>query len=370
MRRPQSLRRLARRAARPVADRARRLAPAAALAVALAAAAGCATSGGSPGVPPGESAGEPSVLPRLVCGQGSQHIDLRATGVPQDVELLDVALGGDRIWVLGDDRFLAEVPRSGGGSARFLRGRDDTPPWDALAVDPEDGSLWIVSRSSFDLLHFDATTGRTRRVTVERATGPGGFSDVAVGEGVVYVTPTCSDRAVWTIDPADGRLVARDFTAAPTVSTHVEGVHADAAQAGCAFGSLATGPGGTVYASASGAVYRPGADGWAEVPALSEPGMAATALRGLDIGERTETWFFENTRGFFFLDGDPVWVGGAALSAARDRRGALLFRRGVDGGLIPHLEPCLGWFPTAYDSDDDGYVFLTDDGLVFSPAQP
>lgn len=336
-----------------------------ALPLVLAAAGGCAT------VPPTAGPdGTPTVLPRLVCGQRSQHIDLRRTGVPADVDLVDVALGGDRVWVLGEGRFLAEIPRTGTGSARFLHGRDDAPPWDALAVDPADGSLWIVSRTSFDLLHFDPATGRTRRVTVERASGPGGFSDVAVGDGVIYVTPTCSERAVWTIDPAEGRLLTRDF--GPEVYAEAGGdggeEPSDAEPGGCVFGSLATGPGGAVYASAGGAVHRPGGDGWQEVPGLASPGMATTTLRGLDIGERTETWFFENTRGFLFLGGDPVWVGGAALSAAQDRRGTLLFRRGAGGELVPHLEPCLGAFPRAFASDEAGYAFLTADGLVLGPV--
>lgn len=334
-------------------------APAAALAV-LALSASCATAPTPAGA--GGGAGAPTELPRLVCGQGSRIVDLRRTGVPSDSELLDVALDGDRIWVLAESRFLVELPREPGGTARFLHGRDDTPPWSALAADPA-GGLWIVSRTSFDLLHFDTTTGRTRRVTVGRATGPGGFSDVAVGAGVVYVTPTCSEHGVWTIDPADGRLLDRAFPLdeqeGPTTAEPLP----------CSIAALATGPAGAVYASWGGRVYRPGDDGWREVPALSTADLAA-GLRGVDVGRRTETWFFENTRGFLFVGGAPVWVGSSALAAARDRQGQILFRRGADGALIPHLEPCLGGHVRAYDSDDAGYVFLTADGLVSGPVEP
>lgn len=346
-------------------------APAAALAV-LVLAASCATAP----TPGGSGGGAPTELPRMVCGQGSRIVDLRRTGVPSDSELLDVALDGDRIWVLAESRFLVELPREVGGTARFLHGRDDTPPWSALAADPA-GGLWIVSRTSFDLLHFDPATGRTRRVTVERASGPGGFNDVALGDGVVYVTPTCSDHGVWTIDPADGRLLDRAFSVEemeaddPMPSGAASDATSDAEEdgPGCSLASLAHGPGGAVYASWNGAVHRVGGDGWVEVPALAPTG-GMTALRGLDVGERTETWFFENTRGFLFVDGAPVWVGGGAMSAARDRHGVLLFRRGADGALIPHLEPCLGAFALAFDSDDAGYVFLTADGLVSGPVEP
>lgn len=329
--------------------------------------ASCATAPGPGG--PGEDFA-PTELPRLVCGQGSRVVDLRRTGVPGDSELLDVALDGDRIWVLAQSRFLVELPREIGGTARFLHGRDDTPSWSALAADPA-GGLWIVSRTSFDLLHFDPATGRTRRVTVERASGPGGFNDVALGDGVVYVTPTCSDHGVWTIDPADGRLLDRAFSVEAMEQGDSEAIDADAEEGGpgCSLASLAHGPGGAVYASWNGAVHRVGGDGWVEVPALAPTG-GMTALRGLDVGERSETWFFENTHGFLFVDGAPVWVGGSAMSAARDRRGVLLFRRGADGALIPHLEPCLGAFALAFDSDDDGYVFLTTDGLVSGPVEP
>lgn len=341
-----------------------------ALPLAVLAAAGCASA--PPAGEPSADGRGPTPLPSLVCGQGAREIDLRRTGVPSELELLDVALAGDRAWVLAGDRFLAEVPRDGAGSARFLRGREDTPPWDAVAADPADGKLWIVSRNSFDLVHFDPVSGRTRRITVERATGPGGFSDVAGGPGVVYVTPTCSDHAVWTIDPVEGRLLDRSFAledlpgavrqpAGPGGATPVD--------VPCSIASLATGPDGTVYASWGGAVYRPTADGWEEVPALA-PSGAAAALVGLDVGERTETWFFENAHRFLFVDGDPVWVGGPALSSAADRRGVVLFRRGADGRLIPHLERCLGPYARAFAADDAGYAFLTGDTLVYGPAPP
>lgn len=313
----------------------------------------CATA--PPGARPAQSASD---LPRLVCGQGSRLVDLRLTGVPGDRELLDVALDGDRVWVLAEPRFLVELSRGAGGGARFLNGRDDTPPWAALAADPA-GGLWIVSRTSFDLLHFDPATGRTRRVTVERASGPGGFSDVAVGDGVVYVTPTCSDHGVWTVDPEGGRLLDRAFPAEEQADPGV------IEPTGCAIASLASGPGGTVYASWGGHVFRPGEDGWSEAPELAAEGLP-TGLRGLDVGRRTETWFFEHTSGFVFLAGEPVWVGGPALSVARDRQGQILFRRG-ERELVPHLEPCLGARVRAFDSDEEGYAFLGAGVLVLGP---
>lgn len=329
-----------------------RTALALAVLAAAALAASCATA---PAPGPAQRASD---LPRLVCGQGSRLVDLRLTGVPGDRQLLDVALDEDRVWVLAEPRFLVELSREAGGSARFLSGRDDTPPWAALAADPA-GGLWIVSRTSFDLLHFDPATGRTRRVTVERASGPGGFSDVAVGDGVVYVTPTCSDHGVWSVDPDGGRLLDRSFPVAEQAGPGV------AEPTGCSIASLASGPGGSVYASWGGRVYRPAADGWSEAPELAASGVP-TGLRGIDVGRRTETWFFENTIGFVFVAGEPVWVGGPALSVARDRQGQILFRRG-DRELVPHLEPCLGQHVRAFDSDDTGYAFLTSGVLVLGP---
>lgn len=298
-------------------------------------------------------------MPAIVCGESSIRLDLQGAGLPTRATPLDVALSADRIWVLAEGRTLLEVPRDLQGSTRILHGRADGPDWSALAVDRSDGSLWIVSRQSFDLLRFDPKTGATRRVTVRRATGPGGFHDIAVGDGVLYVAPTCSEHGVWTVDPA-GDLLDRSLTGPDENGP----ISLEAPEtAGCEWTGLATGPGGSVYATHRGDVLRAEAGGWQEVPELTPTSFEGVALQGVDAGTSHEVWFYENARNFFFVRGGPAWMGGHALTAARDRRGSIVFTRAPDGRLQPHLERCYAW-PEAVASDEAGYAIVTDRSLI------
>jgi len=301
-------------------------------------------------------------LPPIVCTDGSTRMELQASGLPTAAAPLDVALSADRVWVLAEGRTLLEVPRSLAGSTRILHGTVEGPDWSALAVDRSDGSLWIVSNASFDLLRFDPRTGATLRVAVGRATGTGGFYDVAVGDGVLYLAPTCTEHGVWTVD-MQGQLLDRSLPIPEDAGDRpirmgVGGLSEDCSRAG-----LATGPGNAVYASHGGRVLRSGADGWQEVAELAPTSSDAVVLQGVDTGTSQESWFFERAHDFFFLGGRPVWLGGDSKTVARERRGSILFTRASDGRLEPHLERCFAW-PKATASDEAGYAILTERHLI------
>jgi hypothetical protein len=155
---------------------------------------------------PAEAAG-PTVS--LLCDPAVRKIAFPSMGIPLYTSLLDIALTPDRVWLLVDQHHIVEVGRSPDKPTfRTIVGKEDAT-WDALDVDPVDGSLWIVSLLRLELIHL-IPDGKSTIVRIPRLEGEGGFRDVLVDEEAVYVVPTCATDALWKV-ARDGKLLGQAF---------------------------------------------------------------------------------------------------------------------------------------------------------------
>ena len=113
-----------------------------------------------------------------------------------------VATRGGQTWFGGSANFLALVDPCTGEALRTIPvGTISEPEAHGLAVGA--GAVWLASPFTEELLRFDT---RGRRAI---ALGSGSFpSDVAVGEGGVWVTDSLHDTVI-EIDPSRNRIVRR-----------------------------------------------------------------------------------------------------------------------------------------------------------------
>jgi streptogramin lyase len=94
--------------------------------------------------------GPPPVF--LICNAAAAQVSFRAMGVPNGERPLDVAVANGHIYVLFEPaRFLRLTPGEAGKLQADMRVGEPDEKWQAMDVDPTDGSVWLASEK-FGLL--------------------------------------------------------------------------------------------------------------------------------------------------------------------------------------------------------------------------
>jgi hypothetical protein len=239
----------------------------------------------------------------------------------------------------------------------------------ALAVDPLDDSVWAVSHSSVNLYQITAD-GQMSTVKLQRKIeGKGGFSGLVVSRDAIYAQPTCADTAVWRLDRS-GRLLGTAFNAPPKKDDEAEVVLPGAGpQSGCYSVRLERDDQGHVLAwdREKRTAYQVDDQGnWspAESPLFAhfkEHGSDLT-LKGVDIGEQSEQWYFPGVGGnLFYWKGRPVFVGNFTIKERSRGTDTVLYLPGEGREVIM---TCNGFAVRRVAADGTGYSALTDRFLI------
>ena len=350
------------------------------LAMTVAALAGCASPvpqapAVRPAPPPLEELPGPGV--DLFCRQDLRRIPFPSLGIPPYTRLLDVALAPDRVWLLVDQHHIVEVGRNPDQPTfRTITGKEDAT-WDALDVDPVDGSLWIVSFLRLELIHLNPD-GKSTIVRIPRLEGEGGFRDVLVDEEAVYVVPTCAEHALWKV-ARDGKLLGQAFRREGkeplTLRKEFTPEEGQGSLVGCVPVSMARDLSGrvTVFDGLSLAFYRQEAGEWKPLLEIQEdPQLPAGGVRVDNPGTEQAIWnpfsgAAGNAPAFFILGEEPVFQ--PELDRERSTRDLMVIkylRPGTDG-MTPLFERCkrVSWGASSQIATDrHGFVSAIDNQLV------
>jgi hypothetical protein len=352
--------------------------------------AGCASP-----APPAPSAGNPAPLPvpraaspspqeekapgpmlSLLCNPEARKIPFAALGIPPYSIILDIALTPDRVWLLVDQHHIVEVGRSPEQPTfRTITGKEDAT-WDALAVDPLDGSLWVVSLLRLELIHLNPD-GKSTIVKIPRVEGEGGFRDVLVDEEAVYVVPTCAEEALWKVG-RDGQLLDRAFHREGkeplTLRTEFTPEEGQGSVSGCFPVSLARDLSGriTLFDGVTRTFYRQESGDWKPVIEVPDPELPAGGVRVDHPGTEMAIWApgwgaSGNAPDFFFLGEEPVFQPEFDHDAWKPGLFQLKYLRPGTGGPTLAFERCKrsSWSGKAQIvSDPHGYVTAMDNALV------
>lgn len=351
------------------------LAPLVLIAMTLSSCASPAPPAGSPAPLPVPSAAPPQPVEMapgpmvsLVCDETARKIPFPAMGIPLYTSLLDIALTPDRVWLLVDQHHIVEVGRNPDRPMfRTITGKEDAT-WDALDVDPVDGSLWIVSLLRLELIHLNPD-GKSTIVRIPRLEGEGGFRDVLVDEEAVYVVPTCAEHALWKV-ARDGKLLGQSFRREGeeplTLRTEFTPEEGQGSVVGCLPVSLARDLSGriTVFDGSSRTFYRQEAGEWTPFLEIPDPDLPAGGVRVDNPGTQAEIWMpgwgaSGNAPDFFFLGEGPVFQPDYDYEGSKRGMMQLKYLRPGTGGVTPVFERCKAgsWHGKAQVvSDRHGYV--------------
>lgn len=287
--------------------------------------------------PPPVPAGPP--VSKQICGvEVGRTVDLAELGVPEGSRPLDLALTADTVWLLFEPPLLVGLPRAATEHtpvaipefgaveemADLISGPADAA-WSALAVD-WDGSVWGVSRATSDLWRKrPGHRPEAVRLSGAPALRQGGFRDILVGRGSLWVAPVCASSAVWRLAPS-GKLLGQSF----------EGVSGS-----CPAALFERDWSGTFWAlrPETGELFQMGSDlGWQPAGAGMAP--PAPAPPG---SEPVESWFFwgaepmglsgdgsllyRNAGGKVEAFREDCGEGNALVGVAGDRRGWAVLTR-------------------------------------------
>jgi hypothetical protein len=335
--------------------------------------------------PPAEPQG-PRVS--LVCAPEARRIPFPVIGVEPYTQILDMALGPDRAWLLVDQSHVVEVGRQAEGATfRTIAGSPDAR-WAALDVDPKDGSLWVVSMERLELIHL-IPGAKSRVVTIPRLEGEGGFRDILVDDDAIYVVPTCAQDALWKLDRS-GKLLERAFHRDDdeplTLRKGFSKEESQGTLVGCVPVSLAHDPDGrvTVFDGVTRTFSRQESGAWTPFLALPAPSaddeLKQGGVRVSFPGTEEAIWTpmdtaSGNARGFFFLDGAPLFQPGMAPLELKGNTGVfwLSYVRPSAQGLTPMYERCVtnNLSVNLVASDRQGYVSAMGNQLVLGsfPAE-
>lgn len=353
----------------------------------------CASPSTSPPRPAPVPAAKPKAAepegPRLslVCAPEARRVSFTALGVDAYTHILDMALSPDRAWLLVDQNHIVEVERRAEGATfRTIAGSPEAR-WAALDVDPADGSLWVVSMERLELIHL-VPGAKGQVVKIPRLEGEGGFRDVLVDEEAIYVVPTCAQGALWKVDRSGKVLeqafrregqepltLRKEFTEEESRNTLV----------GCVPVSLAHDQDGrvTVFDGLTRTFSRQESGAWTPFLTLPAPEeddeLAQGGVRVTNPGTENVIWTpmdtaTGNARGFFFLDGAPVFQPGVAPMKADPMAFWLSYVRPSAEGLTRMYEHCVTNYFSAnlVATDRQGYVSSMGNELVLGsfPAEP
>jgi hypothetical protein len=282
----------------------------------------------------------PTSTPSWLCSEEPRIFSLESIGVPAASFGDDILLDGEEVVVLLQPSRIVRLTRT--EKPRVLEmlvaTRDDG--WSAIDRDPTDGSIWVVSDSSFQLLRI-APGGSQSGIRVAGVEGTGGFRDIVATESALYVMPTEGTHgSVWRIDRS-GTLLSRDFRPTEVKGSSdelrpPEGLLATNDAREARFLSLKTGE-----------IFGAGPDGgW------------STTGRGFQ-----RPLHFDTTSQFLFLRGDPVVLGGPVATHEYLGSGILRLRENREES---GLEVCGGGYLAAVAADEAGFAAVTGGGGVIS----
>lgn len=312
----------------------------------------------------------PSV--NLLCHEAARAVRFDKIGVPAGEWPVDVALSPRSVWVLFEGGRLVQLSRGGERlevQMRFLPGRG----WSKLDVDPVDGSVWAASSASLDLQRI-SPDGQVSPVKLQRKVeGAGGFSGLVVARDAIYAQPTCADAAVWRLDRS-GKLLGTEFQASPRQQEQPEVVHMGTGpERSCNSVRLERDAQGRILAwdRERRATYQVDAEGkWSPSDStlfthLREWGEPATlALKGVDVGESSEQWFFTGvTGGLFFWKGQPIFLGSSTSKEKEIGNDTVLYVA-RENGARELLMACNGFPVRDVATDDTSYAALTERFLI------
>lgn len=312
----------------------------------------------------------PSV--NLLCHEGARAVRFDKIGVPEGEWPVDIALSPQSVWVLFEGGRLVQLSRGGERlevQMRFLPGSG----WSRLDVDPVDGSVWAACNASLDLQRI-SPEGQVSTVKFQRKVeGMGGFSGLIVGRDAIYAQPTCAETAVWRLDRS-GRLLGTEFQVPP----NPEGGRPDLLHTGfnsvmsCSSVRLERDAQGRILAwdREKRATYQVDSEGkWSPSDStlfnhVREWGDSSLALKGVDVGESSEQWFFTGvTGGLFFWKGQPVFLG-AYTSKERTLGNDTVLYVARENGPRELLMACNGFPVRDVATDATSYVALTERFLI------
>lgn len=311
----------------------------------------------------------PSV--NLLCHDAARAVRFDKVGVPAGEWPVDVALSPQSVWVLFEGGRLVQLSRDGEKlevQMRFLPGAG----WIKLDVDPLDGSVWAASQASLNL-HRISPDGQVSVVKLQRKVeGAGGYSGLVVGRDAIYAQPTCSDSAVWRLDRS-GKLLGTAFKV-PEKPKEEMMVSIDGSQPGraCYALRLERGADGQILAwdRETRTTHLVDAEGnWSPSDStlfanLKEWGDSSLPLKGVDVGESSEQWFFTGvTGGLFFWKGQPVFLGSYTSKEKSLGNDTVLYVP-RENGPRELLMACNGFPVRDVATDATGYVALTEKFLI------
>lgn len=323
----------------------------------------------------GAKAAEPTVS--LVCDQAARRIPFPSIGIPLYTSLLDMALTPDSVWLLADQHHIMEVGRNPDRPTfRTIVGKDHAN-WDALDVDPVDGSLWIVSLLRLELIHL-IPDGKSTIVRIPHLEGEGGFREVMVDEEAVYVVPTCAEHALWKV-ARDGKLLDQAFQREGeevplTLREEFTPEEGQGSVVGCVPVALARDLSGriTVFDGLSRAFYQQEAGEWKPLFEIPDPELPAGGVRVDKPGTEEAIWTSAfgpsgNAPAFFFLGEAPVFQPELDHEKSKPGQMVLKYRHPASEGMTTALERCKlrSWSGKAQIvSDQHGFVSAIDNQLV------
>jgi hypothetical protein len=309
----------------------------------------------------------------LVCDPAVRKIPFPSMGIPLYTHLLDIALTPDRVWLLVDQHHIVEVGRNPEQPTfRTIVGKEDAT-WDALDVDPVDGSLWIVSFLRLELIHL-IPDGKSTIVRIPRLEGQGGFREVMVDEEAVYVVPTCAEHALWKV-ARDGKLLGQAFQREGeevplTLREEFTPEEGQGSLVGCIPVSMARDLSGrvTVLDGLSRSFYRQEAGEWKPFLEIPDPELPAGGVRVDNPGTEQAIWTLSagHLPGFFFLGEEPVFQP-ELDERSKPGRIVLKYLRPSSEGITTAFENCkaISWGERArIVTDQHGFVSAINNQLV------
>jgi hypothetical protein len=304
----------------------------------------------------------------LLCHEGARAIHFDKTGVPSGERSIDVALNRGSIWVLFNSGRVLQLSRGGERldvQMHFLPSQGDVG---AIAVDPLDDSVWVVSQASLDLYRF-TPEGQMSTIKLKRKVeGAGGFAGLILTRESIYAQPTCADSAVWRLDRS-GKLLGTAFNAPPKTESEPQVVQLGLAS--CYSVRLERDAQGHVLAwdRVKRATYQvDDAGNWtpSDSPLFVQLKAQGSGLnlKGVDVGEQSEQWYFTGAGGsLFYWKGQPVFLGSFTIKEKSRGNDTVLNLPGENGSREV-IMTCNGFPVRRVATDATGYAALTERFLV------